>query len=130
LKICHKSSSNALLESDEEEVDGKGDGRVKQKDFLTMLEKANNSMAPNHLDRKDGQLKLINMQEEQSKVTTNRDDWDSYIAACKNTLELCKTVKKNDVMSSAGTTNIAQRIKSLEDQLGIPEEQSAIKDLL
>jgi hypothetical protein len=130
LKIIHKSSSDAIPESDDEVTDGKNDGRVKQKDFLTMLEKANDVAAQNQLDTKDRQLKLISMQEESTKVTTARDDWSSYISACRNLLELRKNAKKNDAVSTAIISNIALRIKSLEDQLGIPEERSAVKELL
>jgi hypothetical protein len=128
LKIGHKSSSDALPESDDE--DGpKADGRVKNKDHLQMLEKANTGMALVQLDNKERQDKLIKLQEEQNKTSTDRADWDSYISACKNLLELRKTAKKNDVVSIAIIGNIAHRIKSLEHQLGISDDRSAVKEL-
>jgi hypothetical protein len=118
----HKSESTAVPVDDDQEESGK----VKPKDVMKLLEKANENFSHINLD---AQARHSSMSKSQGD-TNNHADWDSYIRVCKDLLELCRTVDMDDAVSEHVIRNLAKRIKALEVALNIPEESSSVKEVL
>jgi hypothetical protein len=118
-----KSESTAIPVDDDQEESGKA---VKPKDVMKLLEKANENFSQINLD---AQARHDSMMKNQDN-SKNRADWDSYIRACKDLLELCRTADMDDAVSEQVIMNLARRIELLEVALNIPEESSSVKEVL
>lgn len=119
LKESHKSDSTAVPGNDEEDDGTAGAKGNKQKDFMVMLEKSNENPESVTLQAKSSR------QEERHRL-----DWDSHISACESHLELRHTADVDDAASERVIANPAKRILSLEKELGVPDKESAAKEVL
>jgi hypothetical protein len=128
----HKADSDNLpIDIDDDDGDGKGKAKSKEsKDYLKMLESANESLANVQLNAKLRQDNFMSFQKQQNEENTTRANWDAYINSCKTLLELRRTADTDDAVSDHVTTNLAKRIRALEVALSIPEEESAVREVL
>jgi hypothetical protein len=119
----HKSESTAIPVDDDQEETGKA---VKPKDVMRLLEKANENFSKINLDAQERHQTMLKSQDD----SKNRADWDSYIKACKDLLELRRTADTDDAVSDQVIMNLARRIRALEVALNVPEEESSVKEVL